>query len=122
MLPQRTDQQSLVSVPNSLRQQLERAQNLLNESEEAESYGDRSLAVVKAKEAMQVVQRIAQQSPEIGALIILGEMGYRGFEVETMEQVDRHELVERTFLGLRMGQEVVNVPTITRRYIRARLL
>lgn len=122
MLPQRTEQQPLVTVPNSLRQQLERAQSLLNQSEEAESYGDRSLAVVKAREAMQVVQRIAQQSPEIGALIILGDMGYRGFEVETMESVDRHQLVQKTFLGFPMGQEVVNVPTITRRYIRARLL
>lgn len=122
MLPQRTDQQPLVTVPNSLRQQLERAQSLLNQSEEAESYGDRSLAVVKAREAMQVVQRIAQQSPEIGALIILGDMGYRGFEVETMESVDRNQLVQKTFLGFPMGQEVVSVPTITRRYIRARLL
>ncbi len=122
MLAQRTDQQPIISVPNSLRQQLERAQNLLSQSEEAESYGDRSLAVVKAKEAMQVIQRVAQQSPEIAALIILGDMGYRGFEVETVERVDRHQIVQHTFLGVTMGQEVVNVPTITRRTIRARLL
>jgi hypothetical protein len=122
MLPQRTDQQPLVTVPNSLRQQLERAQNLLDQSEEAESYGDRSLAVVKAREATRVVERIAQQCPDIGALIVLADMGYRGFEVETMETVDRHQLVQRTFLGIPMGQEVVSVPTITRRYIRARLL
>ncbi len=122
MLPQRTDQQSLISVPNSLRQQLERAQNLLSQSEEAESNGNQSLAVVKAKEAMQVIQRVAQQSPELAALVILGDMGYRGFEIEMIERVDRHEIVQRTFLGIPMGQEVVNVPTMTRRTIRARLL
>ena len=122
MLPQRTDQLPLVSLPNSLRQQLDRAQHLLNQSEDAASYGDRSLAVVKAKEAMQVIQRVAEHSPELAALIILGDLGYRGFELETIEHVDRYQVVERKVFGIPFGHDVVNTPTTTRRTIRGRIL
>ncbi|HEY3782990.1 MAG TPA: hypothetical protein VGL56_18060 [Fimbriimonadaceae bacterium] len=75
-----TPNQPVLSLPNCLQQQLERAQNLLAQSENAENNGDRSLAVVKAREAMQVVQSLAQRSPEAAALIVLADMGYRGFE------------------------------------------
>jgi hypothetical protein len=121
MLPQRTDQ-SLVSLPNSLQQQLDRAQNLLSQSENAEYYGDHSLAIVKAREAMQVVQALAHSSPESAALIILADMGYRGFEYETVEHIDRYQVIERKFCGLSFGHEVVNVPTITRRTVKARII
>jgi hypothetical protein len=112
----------LISMPKSLKTQFERAQNLLNQSEHAENVGDHSLAVVKAREAMQAVGQIAQRAPELAMLLLAGDMGYSGYEIETIERIDRHEVIERKFLGISFGSEVVNVPTVTRRVIRGRLL
>ncbi len=120
MIQQRTDP-SLVSLPNSLQQKLERANNLLTQSENAEYYGDHSLAVVKAREAMQVIQAIARSSPEAATLLILADMGYSGFEYETTERIDSHQVIERKFLGMSFGHDVVNVPTYTRRTVKGRI-
>ncbi|MGI8923924.1 MAG: hypothetical protein ACR2HJ_07795 [Fimbriimonadales bacterium] len=115
-------QQLLLSLPNSLHQQIQRAQNLLDQSEEAVSGGDLALAQEKAREGMRVLQIVAQTDPEIGALVFAGMMGYGGYEVEIVERVDDHQLVERKFFGLSMGHEVVNVPNVKRRFVRGRLL
>jgi hypothetical protein len=121
-MPQDNLLDSLVTVPNSLKVQLDRAQNLLAQSEHAEAGGDHSLAIVKAREAMQAVRSFAQQSPELAVLVLGGEMGFRGYQIETVEQVDRYQVVERKFLGMCLGSEVVNVPTVTRRTVRAHFL
>ena len=112
---------SLLSLPNSLQQKLERANNLLAQGERAEAYGDHSLAIVKAREAMQVIQAIARSSPEAAALLVLADMGYSGFEHETTERIDQHQVIERKFLGLSCGYDVVNVPTYTRRTVKGRV-
>lgn len=120
-MPQDNTLAPLVTLPNSLKLQLERAQNLLSQSEHAENIGDHSLALVKAREGMQAVIAIAQRAPEQALLLLAGEMGYRGYEIETLERIDCHQLVERKFFGLSMGHEVVNVPNVTRRLVRSHL-
>lgn len=109
----------LVTIPNSLKTQLERAQNLLAQSERAEDYGNHSLAVVKAREGMQVISQIAQHAPELATLLLAGQMGFRGYQYESVERVDSHRVIDRRFLGMDMGQRVVPTTTITRRTIRA---
>lgn len=115
-------QQSLTTVPNSLKTQLDRAQNLLAQSAQAESRGDNAVAVIKAREGLRVLHALAASSPAHATLVIAAEMGYRGFELETIEQVDQYQVVERKFLGIPVGYDVVNVPTITRRMTRARMI
>jgi len=116
------EQQELISVPNSLKQQLDRAQNLLAQSDQAERGGDHSLALVKAREGMRVLRALAQYSPDNAALMIAGEMGHRGFEFETIERVDTSVVIYRKFLGMIVGTDVVNLPKTTRRVHRGRLL
>ncbi|KAA0233850.1 MAG: hypothetical protein EDM74_12920 [Armatimonadetes bacterium] len=121
MITQRNED-PIATLPNSLQQQFNRVQNLLNQSEDAYYDGDYSLAQRKHNEAYRCIESIARLSPEYGTLLVAGLMGRNGYVLEMVERVDAHQLVERKFLGLSLGQEVVNVPTITRRYIRARLL
>jgi hypothetical protein len=101
---------------------LQRAQDLLDQSEDAINGGDALLGRERALEGMRALQLIAQSQPEIAAVIFAGMRGYSGYEMEIVERVDRHELVERKLFGLTIGHEVVNVPTITRRIVRGRLL
>lgn len=109
----------LVTIPNSLKLQLERAQNLLAQSEHAEDMGNHSLAVVKAREGMQAIAKIAQYAPELGTLLLAGQMGFRGYQYDSEERVESYRVIERKFLGVEMGQRVVPTTTITRRTIRA---
>jgi|GEM_PF-6805948 len=113
---------TLATVPNSLKSQLDRAQNLLAQSESAESRGDHSLAVIKAQEGMRVLAALAQSSPEHATLIIAAEMGYRGYEIETIEHIDKYEVVEKDFFGIVYGHDVVHTPTTIRKTVRARLI
>ncbi len=112
----------LITVPNSLKEQLDRAQNLLSQSDQAETRGDHSLALVKAREGMRVLRALAQTSPDNAALMIAGEMGHRGFEFETIERIDTSVVIYRKFLGMIVGTDVVNLPRTTRRVHRGRLL
>ena len=112
----------IITVPNSLKEQLDRAQKLLVQSDQAEQGGNHSLALVKAKEGMRVLRALAQFSPDNAALMIAGEMGHRGFEFETIERVDSYQVVERKFLGMIVGTDIVNLPTISRRVHRGRLI
>lgn len=112
----------LTSVPNSLRDQLERAQNLLSQSEYAESQGDHSVAIVKAREGMQVLRTLAASCPELATMLMAADMGHRGFELEMTERTDSYQLVERKFFGMSFGYDAINTPTMTRRTIRARVI
>lgn len=120
-MTQQRNETALTSLPNSLQKQFDRVDNLLAQSEHAQSHGNYELADSRAREAARVLQTIAQAAPELGALLAAGVMGYCGYDIEVVEQVDRYEVVERKFLGMCFGSEVVNTPTITRRTIRARL-
>ena len=112
----------IVTVPNSLKEQLDRAQKLLAQSDQAEQGGNHSLAVIKAREGMRVLRALAQYAPDNAALMIAGEMGHRGFEFETIERIDTYQVVERKFLGMIVGTDIVNVPKMTRRVHRGRLI
>lgn len=118
---QERNETALATLPNSLRTQLERANNLLSQSEHAAQNGDTSLALVKAREGLNVLKIIAQNAPNNATLALLAECGYRGFELETTERIDAYQLANRSFLGLFSYQEVVSVPTVTTRTIRGRV-
>lgn len=119
---QQTNQPALVTLPNSLRNQLERAQNLLSQSEEAQMYGNRSLAASRAMEGIRVLEAIAQRSPEFATLLSAALQGYRGFEFERTEHTDTYQVVERKLFGWSFGYATVHIPTVTKLYIRARML
>lgn len=121
-MTQERQNNTLATVPNSLKAQLDRAQNLLAQSEVAESRGDHSLAVIKAREGMRVLKALAERSPEHATLIIAAEMGYHGYEIETIEEIDKFEIVEQKFLGITVGYDRVRMPTTIRRTTRARLV
>lgn len=116
------DNSMLTSVPNSLRDQLERAQNLLTQSDYAEAHGDHSVAIVKAREGMQVLRTLAASCPELATMLLAADMGHRGFELEMIERIDSYQLVERKLCGISFGHEAINTPTMTRRTIRARVI
>jgi len=120
-MPRELEQAPIVTLPNTLKTQLERAQNLLAQSEHAEDVGNHSLAVVKAREAMQAVSQIAQRAPELALLVLAGDMGYRGYEFETLERTESNQVIERKIFGISMGYDVVPITTVTRRLIRAQL-
>lgn len=121
MLPQETDQQPLVTVPNSLREQLDRAQHLVEQSERAEAYGDESLAAIKARAAAHILARLAQSFPEMAGLLYLAERAHDGFEIEILNRTDQFAVIEHQFLAIPLGKEVVNVPSYNRRYVRGRV-
>lgn len=121
MITQRNED-PIATLPNSLQQQFNRVQNLLNQSEDAAYDGDHSLANRRYNEAVRCIEAIARQSPEFGALLVAGHMGHNGYEVKILNREDRHQIVERKFLGMNLGHTVVNTPTITSRYIHARFL
>lgn len=114
--------QPLVSLPTSLREQIDRAQNLLAQSEVAEEHGDREVAMIRAREGLRVLQELAAHSPDHTAMLVATQQGYKGFELETLERIDSHQIVERKFLGLTIATDVVNLPTIKRTYKRMRVI
>lgn len=113
------NQYPVVSLPNSIQERLQRADNLIAQGEQAQASGNYQLAQQYGRQAEAI---IAQAAPQIAALIRLAEMGQRGYEIEMVERIDKYQIVERSFLGISLGNEVVNTPTITRRTVRARLL
>ncbi|MBX7135773.1 MAG: hypothetical protein K1X67_24155 [Fimbriimonadaceae bacterium] len=113
---------TLLSLPTSVKQQLERAQSLLDQAEVAHSMGDRELTISQAVEAIQVIRGIGMASPELGTLLVAGKMGHLGYELETFEHIDNYQVIDRKFLGITTHTEVVNVPKTTRRSVRGRFL
>ena len=111
---QQLQSQPLATIPGSLQAQLNRAQNLLAQSSQAEARGDNAVAIIKAREGLRVLHALAQHNSEMAAMLIAVEQGHRGFEVETYERIDRYQVIERKFLGMTIATDVVNLPTITR--------
>lgn len=90
---------------------MERAQNLLTQSEQAQSRGDTDLAIVRAQEGMKVLRQIARANPEYGALLVAAEHGYNAIEVRERVVTEGYELIDRKFMGFTLGTDVV--PTRT---------
>ncbi len=105
----------ITSVPNSLKQQMERAQNLLAQSERAQSQGNSELAVVRAREGMKVLRQISRNNPELGALLVAAEHGYTGIEYTEMERIQSYEIIKKEFMGMSFGSEIVPTTSITER-------
>lgn len=93
----------LNSLPKELQEKLSRADTLLAESAAAEKQGNRQLALVKAELGLRIADEIAQQSPELGTLLLGGTMGHRGFEIDECEIRNLVVQYEGKFLGLSMG-------------------
>lgn len=114
--------QPIATVPNSLQAQLDRAQTLLTQSSQAESRGDNTIAIIKAREGLRVLQALARHNSEMAAMLIAVEQGHKGFEIEVYERIDRHQVIERKFLGMTIATDVVNLPTITRSVRKVRVI
>lgn len=114
--------QATASLPASVQQQIERAEAILKQSEVAESNGDHSLAVVKARESLRVLASIGMTSPDHATLIMAAEMGYRGYEIETLVRHDEQVVMPRTFLGINVGYDIVNLKRATHTVVRGKIL
>ena len=112
---------NLLTLPNSLKSQLERAERLLDQSEDADFVGNTSLAKAKAAEGFQVLAQLASTAPDLAFALMARQMGVREWDLEWCERVDRYQVIEKKFLGLSMGTEVKSVPTITTRSFRGRI-
>lgn len=115
------EQHEITSIPNSLREQLQRAQLLLNQSEHAEANGRHDVASIKAHQALTVFNALIARSTEAGTLAVLAELGNQGYEFQTVEQVDSYTVLERRFFGLSFGQFVAPTRTVTRRQSKGRV-
>jgi hypothetical protein len=115
------EQQEVTSIPNSLREQLQRAHLLLNQAEHADANGRHDVATIKAQQAVNVFNALIERSTEAGLLAVLAEIGNQGYEFQTVEHVDGYVVLERRLFGLSFGQYVAPTRTITRRESRGRV-
>ncbi len=99
------------SVPNSLREQLVKAQNFLDLSQKQASRGNYDMAEYSARLAAKTMREVARQNPELGALLIGAHLGYRGIEIVAQEQRTTDHVVDRKFLGMNIGYNVVPITT-----------
>lgn len=111
----------IVSVPQSLRQQLEQVDNLLTKSQNAALRANHNTAEIHIANAMDVLRDIAVKHPEIAAGLLAKTLGASNLEVFTRETKDTCSVVEKKFLGLHMGYEVVPTTTTTSTYKRVRI-
>jgi hypothetical protein len=118
--PNLPQQAEITSIPNSLREQLQRAQLLLNQTEHADANGRHDVATIKAQQAVNVFNSLIARSTEAGLLAVLAEIGNQGYEFQTIEQVDSYVVLERRLFGMSFGQYVAPTRTITRRDSRGR--
>lgn len=121
-MPTQKNNLATVSLPASVQQQIERAEALLNQGEAAEGNDDHSLAVVKARESLRVLASIGMVAPEQATLILAAEMGYRGFEIETLVRNEQQVIVPRHFLGIEVGYDVVTLKNGTHTTVRGRII
>ncbi|MFZ4507044.1 MAG: hypothetical protein ACOYON_05025 [Fimbriimonas sp.] len=106
-------------IPQTLKSQIQNAQNLLAKSEQANAEGNTALAEIRAREGLRVIHELTTRNPELGALLSAGHMGYKGFEITTTERSYEQKLVPREFMGISMGTEVIPINkyvTTTKRY------
>ncbi len=104
----------VVTVPNSLREQINQAHNLLAQSQQARQHGNTDIAVSRAQAGLEILQTIAKQSPELGALFLAAKLGYRGVEISTYEQSRTYHKIEHSLFGFSMGSSVVPRDEYTR--------
>jgi len=112
---------SIVSLPQSLREQLQRVQLLLNQSEYAKTHGRDDLARAKAEQAVSVMNNLICHSAESATLTMLADMGCQGFQSAIVEQTDGFVIVERRFLGISFGEKVVPTRKVVRRNSQGRV-
>jgi hypothetical protein len=115
------EQQPLQSIPNPLREQLQRAQLLLNQSEYADAHGRPDVAYMKAQQATSVMSNLVARLPEGVTLSMLADQGCQGYEFRTIEQTDGYVVLERRFCGLSFGQHVMPTRITVRRDSRGRV-
>lgn len=113
--------QSIVSIPNSLREQLQRVQLLLNQSEHAKANGREEVAQTKAQQAVNVMNTLINRSTECGTLAVLADMGCQGYDYSTVEETEAFVVLEKRAFGMSFGQEIVPTKKIVKRNARGRV-
>lgn len=78
------------------------------------------MAEFTARRAIKSFREIARQNPELATLIAGMYEGYHALEITTYEQRTTNQVVDRKFLGLTTGYDVVPITTTvtTRRTMR----
>lgn len=92
----------LATVPRSLRNHLEQVQHLMSHGMHAEAN-----SVLNAAEA-----ELARTRPELLALIYCARHGYRGFSVTHTQVKYTQQVLEKRFLGIVVGREVLPITTM----------
>lgn len=112
----------IINIPSSLRDKIENAQKLLDQSQQAQNQGNTQLAIVRAQEGMKAIRQVARNNPEFGALLVAGLNGYQGIEVTETEEVHGYEMLDQTFLGISFGKSIVPTHTVKTRTRVLRLI
>lgn len=88
----------IVSVPRTLQQQIQRAQNLIDQAEDDNDRGNTSRARSQAELALSLLNTIAQRYPELAALMVVAQQGHQGIEIVLDEERHWNEpLVSKVF-------------------------
>ena len=114
--------EEIASLPNSLREQIASAQNLLAKSQQAEQMGNSELAVIRAEQGMKIIANIASANPEFATVLLAAQSGYSGIQLEETQYVDAYEIIEQKFLGIPIGTHVVPTHKVTRTYRNMKLI
>lgn len=114
--------EEITSLPNSLREQIASAQNLLAKSQQAEQAGNTELAIIRAEQGMKIIANIACANPEFATVLLAAQGGYSGIQLDDTQHVDSYELIEQKFLGIPIGTYIVPTHKVTRTYRTMKLI
>ena len=114
--------EDITSLPNSLREQIASAQNLLAKSQQAEQSGNTELAIIRAEQGMKIIANIACANPEFATVLLAAQSGYSGIQLEETQHVDSYEVIEQTFFGISIGTFIQPTHKVTRTYRNMKLI
>lgn len=93
--------QDNTSLPASIRQRLELAQQYLDQGQPQ-----------RAETVMQEMARaLATAAPELCTLLMAGQMGYAGYQISNSERSTRTNRVEKKVWGMTIGEDIETVTT-----------
>ena len=106
--------QIVTGIPMSLSTQIDQLNRLVSLGSEALNQGDPELAIVRAKHGLKVLQKLAENAPELSALLAASYQGHSGYMSETVEETEevvQHDLI---MLGIKVGSSVTRHPRSVR--------
>ncbi|MBS1701419.1 MAG: hypothetical protein JST12_07150 [Armatimonadetes bacterium] len=114
--------EEITSLPNSLREQIASAQNLLAKSQQAEQSGNTELALIRAEQGMKIIANIACASPELAAVLLGAQIGHSGIQIEETHHEDSYEVIEQKFWGIHIGTFVYPTHKTIRTFRNVKLI